>query len=129
MNGRNAIHNWEELLKEYLASEYVTITDFAKAKGNYPSLLRRNSVNWPNKGKGETESKVNKSPKPDQDSKENKSNVTKKVTEKAKSQAKVDEFLFPSGDKRQQLEGSSALTTGEECLIKISFFIFPQFRF
>jgi hypothetical protein len=42
--GRNALHNWEELLKEYLASQYVTKTDFAKAKGINPSLLRRNTI-------------------------------------------------------------------------------------
>jgi len=46
---RNAIYNWEELLKEYLASEYVTKTDFAKAKGINPSLLRRNTTAGPNK--------------------------------------------------------------------------------
>jgi RNA recognition motif-containing protein len=55
MMGRTTIHNWEELLKEYLKSEYLNKTDFAKAKGINPSLLHRNSVNWPNKGKGETE--------------------------------------------------------------------------
>jgi phage terminase small subunit len=75
--GRTAIHNWEELLKEYLASKYVTKTDFAKAKGINPSLLRRNTTNWPNKGAGETKLKGQKV------SKKNQSNVTQKdVTEK-----------------------------------------------
>ena len=76
--GRNTKYNWEELLKEYLASEYLTKTDFAKAKGINPSLLRRNTTNWPNKGNGETKIKGQKV------SKKNESNVTQKdVTKKS----------------------------------------------
>lgn len=70
--GRSAKYNWEELLKEYLASEYQNKTEFAKAKGINPSLLRRNTTNWPNKGAGETKLKAQKV------SKKNNSNVTKK---------------------------------------------------
>ncbi len=70
--GRIAKYNWEELLKEYLASEYQNKTDFAKAKGINPSLLRRNTTDWPNKSAGETK------PKGQKVSKKNNSNVTKK---------------------------------------------------
>jgi hypothetical protein len=37
--GRIAKYNWEELLKEYLASEYQNKTEFAKAKDINPSLF------------------------------------------------------------------------------------------
>jgi Phage terminase, small subunit len=112
--GRNAIHNWEELLKEYLASEYVTKTDFAKAKGINPSLLRRNTVNWPNKGickpgpKAQVKDKV---------SKKNSNNVTKKdvtkqsntinkkrVTDKSNDTKKVTEKVIKKKNKKASKE-------------------------
>ncbi|TCL74225.1 phage terminase small subunit [Hydrogenispora ethanolica] len=70
--GRIAKYDWDELLKEYLKSSYSNKTEFAKAKGINPSLLRRNTTDWPEKVKG-------------------KSNVTplKKVTQKGNSNSNV----------------------------------------
>lgn len=104
--GRKAIHDWEELLKEYLKSEYLNKSEFAKAKGINPSLLRRNTTNWPNKSRGETEPKIQNQPEEKvikknksnvtkkesngklKNDKSNKSNVTKKVKEKVAKKAK-----------------------------------------
>jgi phage terminase small subunit len=108
--GRNAKYDWEELLIEYLASEYVTKTDFAKAKGINPSLLRRNTVNWPNKGvckpgpKAHIKEKVTK---------KNNSNVTQKqgntinekcVTEKSNDTKKVTEKVTKGKTKKTSKE-------------------------
>jgi hypothetical protein len=35
--GRNAIHNWEGTLKEYLTSEFQSKSEFSKAKGIKPN--------------------------------------------------------------------------------------------
>lgn len=70
--GRIAKYDWDELLKEYLRSDYWNKTEFAKAKEINPSLLRRNTTNWPEKGS----SKSNVTP-------------TKKVTKKSNSNSNV----------------------------------------
>jgi len=107
--GRIAKHNWEELLEEYLKSEYQNKTDFAKAKGINPSLLRRNSVDWPSKsaGKGVKVSKKNSSNVTKKDvtkesntkTQKNKNRVTEKVTKK----------VIQKGDKKAPKKNKSQI--------------------
>lgn len=83
--GRQAKYDWEELLKEYLASEYTSKTEFAKAKGINPSLFRRNTTDWSEKGRESKESRRIEALKPKpktktkkQENPKSKSNVTQK---------------------------------------------------
>lgn len=79
--GRQSKYDWEELLKEYLASGCTNKTEFARAKGINPSYFRRNTTDWPEKGAGGSKTKSREAPK------KKKSNVTQRGgnTEKKKS--------------------------------------------
>ncbi len=99
-------YNWDKLLEEYLASEYDNKTEFAKSKGINPSFFRRNTTNWPDKRRGETEQKVTiKKVTAKKVTKKNQSNVTEKVKQRV-TQKKVTQKALPA--KTVAFENSAA---------------------
>lgn len=119
--GRKTKYNWDELLKEYLDSEYQNKSEFAKARGINPSFFRRNTVGWPEKGEGVRESKKPKTEKSEVTKKtKSKSKVTAKkksnVTSKKKnSVTEKQENKKPPYDNGKNICGAKAKQTGQPC--------------